>query len=496
MGVQRAEGLLGHPDPVVGGPSGDDRVEPRDQRVRVRPSQGLCFRGQASPDPSQRLFARLGQQLAVGIAADAEPEEVEPLAEVNDPRLGLVERKAPGFQPPGKPRLDLLGLRAGGAQDGQIVGVSHQNRGTGNGTQGAALPVPDSGGLLHAVQCHVHERGADHAALGSSLPGQGDPAVLQHACPQPPADQFPGGERSQRAEDVLMAEPVECRLQVSVEYPQPPGILAGCRGVDGHDRIMAAPARPESIGLRLEPGLPLRFQRVDCQGLQPPVSDHGNSEPATAPVALRHIHPPDRQGPPRGRAALQPVGHIGLLPARQHDAPVDPGRLAASVDLRHPPHAHQSVTAGTEHQLLQVPDPGKVPGLRCREGPPPQTPYMLFGPAPVHTVPAQAIVLRSVHQIGVQLVPRFGRLDVISPQAHQTRVSALSSRATALSGQLCENRWRRSQHSVPVSCCLSATGIRFSGLPAPAGGFRLPHGRPTGSKHLPDPIGVVTFRMR
>jgi SRSO17 transposase len=36
-----------------------------------------------------------------------------------------------------------------------------------------------------------------------------------------------------------------------------------------------------------------------------------------------------------------------------------------------------------------------------------------------------------------------------------------------------------------VSCRLSAVGIRFPGLPAPAGGFRLPHGRPTGR----DPAG-------
>ena len=56
-----------------------------------------------------------------------------------------------------------------------------------------------------------------------------------------------------------MAEPVECRLQVGVECPQPFGILAGCRGVDGHDRVMAAAAGPESVGPRLEPGLPLRF---------------------------------------------------------------------------------------------------------------------------------------------------------------------------------------------------------------------------------------------
>ncbi len=27
--------------------------------------------------------------------------------------------------------------------------------------------------------------------------------------------------------------------------------------------------------------------------------------------ALGHIHPPDRPGPPRGRAALEPGGHVG-----------------------------------------------------------------------------------------------------------------------------------------------------------------------------------------
>ena len=31
----------------------------------------------------------------------------------------------------------------------------------------------------------------------------------------------------------------------------------------------------------------------------------------------------------------------------------------------------------------------------------------------------------------------------------------------------------------PVSRCLSATGIRFSGRPAPAAEFSLPHGQPT-----------------
>ncbi len=48
---------------------------------------------------------------------------------------------------------------------------------------------------------------------------------------------------------------------------------------------------------------------------------------------------------------------------------------------------------------------------------------------------------------------------------------------------------RRCWSSVPVSCCLSATGIRFLGHPLPAGGLGLPYGRLTGP-HGPDPIGI------
>ena len=67
-----------------------------------------------------------------------------------------------------------------------------------------------------------------------------------------------------------------------------------------------------------------------------------------------------------------------------------------------------------------------------------------------------------------------------------------------VSGRLCGDHWRRSQHHPsPVSRRLSATGIRFSGRPAPAAEFSLPHSRPTRRTFSRlDLDGVVTFRMR
>ena len=94
---------------------------------------------------------------------------------------------------------------------------------------------------------------------------------------------------------------------------------------------------------------------------------------------------------------LHPVGQFGLLRGQQHDPAVDARRLAASVDLRHPPHAQQRVGAGPEHQLLQIADPLEVPCLRRREDPLPQTPYVVLDLPPVDRQPVEELVLRSVH---------------------------------------------------------------------------------------------------
>jgi hypothetical protein len=63
-----------------------------------------------------------------------------------------------------------------------------------------------------------------------------------------------------------------------------------------------------------------------------------------------------------------------------------------------------------------------------------------------------------------------------------TRLTSAPFRVRApgpVSGQLCGTRPGGRPEVVPVSCCLSATGVRFLGVLFPLG-ISLPHGRPTG----------------
>ena len=260
--------------------------------------------------------------------------------------------------------------------------------------------------------------GRDHPALGSSLPGRGEPAVFDHARPQPPGDQLPGRERAELAEKVIVADPVERRRQVRIEHPRPArsGAVAALASLeDGLDRVVAAAAGPEAIRPRLKPRFPLRFQCIGRHGLQGPVGDHWDTEraPPACAAPLGDIHPPDRPGYPRFGPVLHPLSQVSPGLRGQRHLPVDARGHAASIDLGHPPHADQRVRPGPEHQLLQIADPLEVPRLRRREDPLPQTPYVLPGGTPVHLMPPTRLVLRSVHhgsRRGVQLAHRFQRL--------------------------------------------------------------------------------------
>jgi len=121
--------------------------EPRSLRVSV-----------ASRFRSRLMAAVLGFDQQLGsVAADVEPQEIEPLGQVHDPGLVLVDGKTPGLQPLGQPRLDLFGLLPGLAAHREIVGVSHQHRGARHRYPGlrAGFAISCAGGFLQPVECDV-----------------------------------------------------------------------------------------------------------------------------------------------------------------------------------------------------------------------------------------------------------------------------------------------------------------------------------------------------
>jgi hypothetical protein len=210
------------------------------------------------------------------MSTDVESQEVEALIEGDDARLVLVEDQASGRQPCREPRLDLLGLVPGVAEGDEIVGVSDQH--------GGARPRPsigvvaDSGGLLHPVQGDVQQHGADHPALRSSLLRGGELTALDHARLQPLPDHPPRGERAEHGQQVIVSDVVKRRRQICVEHPPSLRALALGDLIDRFDRVMAAAARPKSIGPRLKPRLPLGLQRARDACLVHAVEDHGDGD--------------------------------------------------------------------------------------------------------------------------------------------------------------------------------------------------------------------------
>jgi site-specific DNA recombinase len=122
--------------------------------------------------------------------------------------------------------------------------------------------------------------GRDHPALRAALLGRGEPAAVDHTRFQPLLDPSPGGEGAELAEEAGMINAVERGGQVSVQRPEALAGLPSCGHEDGLHRVLAGAARPEPIRPGLEPGLPLGLQRPRRQGLQRPVGDHGDTEPA------------------------------------------------------------------------------------------------------------------------------------------------------------------------------------------------------------------------
>jgi len=289
---------------------------------------------------------------------------------------------------------------------------------------------------------------------------------------------------------------------------------------------MTATARTESVGPRFEPCLPLRFQRVDDSGLQGPVTQHRNPQWTLLPVRLRDENTLDRAGLPRRTLTVNLHRQSRLGRRGQRALPVNTRRQAPCIALRNPPHADKRVGARAEHQLLQVSDPLEVPNLRRREDPLAQTPYVILSGAPVHSVPLEHNVLRSVHHDGapkalaarcIAMVPNLsfgsGVTVIVAPQTHPTHVSALAGPGiTRIRPVIRDDRWK-TDHSAPVPVAfqqpafaswavLRPLGISASltvGLPdrnrsGPQRGYHVPLARDTTGQGAPSTPGTAVFK--
>jgi hypothetical protein len=87
---------------------------------------------------------------------------------------------------------------------------------------------------------------------------------------------------------------------------------------------MASTARPKPVGLRLEPGLPLGFQRTDDTCLVAPIEDHGNSERTAlgAAAPLGDVHASDGKGLDRLGAVFDPFDQSGFGLRGEHNLAV------------------------------------------------------------------------------------------------------------------------------------------------------------------------------
>ena len=236
---------------------------------------------------------------------------------------------------------------------------------------------------------------------------------------------------------------------------------------------MAAAARPEPIRFRFEPRFPFRFQGILRACLKHAINNDRDAEWASFPVRLRNEDPLDRKCAPKLPLMLHPQRQGRLARSGQHDLPVHTGGHAASILLRHPPHADQRVGVRTEHQLLQIADPFEVPCLTRRENPLPQTAHVLLGGTPINSVPLHKNVRRSVHvsgdRLGVQLVLRLRHIKVKgfftdSPGPRQLPCGPGTS--SRIQPVIQDDHWKPVVF-LPVSCRLSAAGIRFLDHPVP-----------------------------
>src|SRR5919201_5727180 len=115
-----------------------------------------------------------------------------------------------------------------------------------------------------------------------------------------------------------MVDSVECGFQVCVEHPLAFRVLDREGAVDHLNRVVASATRSETILFTVQPGLPLRLQRVTYPLLLGPVGDNWNAEWALA-AFLGDVHPPHRQRLTRAAVTVQQPRQSGPVTGGRRD---------------------------------------------------------------------------------------------------------------------------------------------------------------------------------
>jgi hypothetical protein len=143
---------------------------------------------------------------------------------------------------------------------------------------------------------------------------------------------------------------IESPFDIHGYHPLLPTRGAGQKG-GLNNGIMAAAAWPEPIAAVLKPGFPKGFKGVLDLGLEAAIKNTRDSEGPEAVISFGNVYPSDGLGTPR-LARGQGIYQLSTRFWGLHDQFIDPRRMSASIELRHPPHTQERVGVAAQHELL------------------------------------------------------------------------------------------------------------------------------------------------
>lgn len=196
---------------------------------------------------------------------------------------------------------------------------------------------------------------------------------------------------------------------------------------------------------------------------QPPNSDHRDSGLLPGPCNRNNSGVPRRQPQTVEHAAREQQSAV--RPA----APPTPSRVGGAHCCAPPP---------LESDVPLVAASGSS---KPREDPTPQPPYVALVQPPINGVPLQGHVLGSVHRHRRLTCPSVPTYPVLC--LHRlTRLTSARLHGRALWPSIRPVIRKRPDGGpvtmLPLSCCLSATGVLFLGVLFPPRKSSSPHGRP------------------